>query len=154
MRAGREEEEKGRSKGRTEEDARASTDKNREDGEEEEPGRQRAGVRQGDPVPYPDLPVAADQVGVRAEQVSERKGRRCFIVSPFCHLFFKMWSEMGEDNCIRDIAPVTTLNREGSGLDWGMLGCFDSGLSPDCVTAAVFLLLLQRLPKTQVGETV
>lgn len=79
-----------------EEDARASTDKNREDGEEEEPGRQRAGVRQGDPVPHPDLPVAADQVGVRAEQVSERKARGCFVVFLFSPPHYLFIFEYGE----------------------------------------------------------
>lgn len=33
-----------------------------QDGEEEEPGRERAGVRERNPVPHPDLPVEADQV--------------------------------------------------------------------------------------------
>lgn len=32
-------------------------------GEEEEPGRKRAGMREGSPVPHPDLPLEADQVG-------------------------------------------------------------------------------------------
>ena len=35
-----------------------------QDGEEEEPGRQRARVREGNTVPHPDLPMEADQVGV------------------------------------------------------------------------------------------
>lgn len=61
---------------------------------------------------------------------------------------------MGEDNCIQDVAPVTVLNRQDAGLDWGMWGGSDSELSPDCVTAAVFLLLPQCLPETQVGEAV
>lgn len=116
-------------------------------------------MRQGDPVPHPDLPVATDQVGVRAEQVSERKARLLFIVFRllfmclFIH-FGKMGSETGKDNFARDVAPVTALNHHCvEGLDWGMLGGCDSGLSPDCVTAAVFFRL-QRLPETQVGETV
>lgn len=33
-----------------------------QDGEEEKPGRERAGVRERNPVPHPDLPVEADQV--------------------------------------------------------------------------------------------
>lgn len=37
-----------------------------QDGEEEKPGRERAGVRERNPVPYPDLPVAADQVWRRS----------------------------------------------------------------------------------------
>lgn len=46
-------------------------------GEEEEPGRERAGVREGDPVPHPDLPVEADQVGVGVREqvfVCHRRG--------------------------------------------------------------------------------
>lgn len=83
--------------------ARPLSNKKGEDGEEEEPGRQRAGVRQGDPVPHPDLPVAADQVGVRAEQVSEQQNSDFFI--SFLHSFiihFEKGEEMGEDNCVRD----------------------------------------------------
>ena len=36
-----------------------------QDGEEEERGRERAGVREGNPVPHPDLPMEADQVSAR-----------------------------------------------------------------------------------------
>lgn len=72
-------EEEGRWKGRKRTRASSGIKKKGEDGEEEEPGRQRAGVRQGDPVPHPDLPVAADQVGVRAEQVSEQQHGDFFI---------------------------------------------------------------------------
>lgn len=119
--------------GRKEEDARELRNKKKKgkDGEEEEPGRQRAGVRQGDPVPHPDLPVAADQVGVRAEQVSEQQHGDFFI--SFLHsfiIYFEKGEEMGEDNCARDlcadVAPVTVLNHQGG--SGGVSGGCESGL--------------------------
>lgn len=113
--------------GRKEEDARELRNKKKrgEDGEEEEPGRQRAGVRQGDPVPHPDLPVAADQVGVRAEQVSEQQHGDFFI--SFLHSFI-IYFEKGEEMGGGARRRRTCDGVKSSGWEWGSVG---GAVSPD-----------------------